>query len=61
MFIFNTIYIAFQATIVASFITLWLAISNPDHLVIDDNAYQRLNSDLKAQEPVQDSEKGDSN
>ena len=48
------------SVVVASFITLWLAISNPDHLIIDDNEYQRLNSDLKAQEPAQDSEKGGS-
>jgi len=49
------------SVVVASFITLWLAISNPDHLVIEDDEYQRLNSELKAGAPAQDSEKGNSN
>ena len=35
----------------ASFFTLWLAISRPDHLVVDDDEYQRLKSELKAQQP----------
>ena len=48
------------SVVVASFITLWLAISNPDHLVIEDGEYQQLNSDLKAQAPAQESEKGGS-
>ena len=42
-----------SAAVIASFITLWLAISNPDPLVVDDNEYQRLNSELKAQAPGQ--------
>ena len=37
------------AAVIASFITLWLAISHPDYLVVDDEEYQRLNSGLKAQ------------
>jgi len=41
------------SAVVASFITLWLAISNPDHLVIEKTEYQRLNSGLKAQAPEQ--------
>jgi len=38
------------SAVVASFFTLWLAISNPDPLVVDDGQYQRLNSELKAQQ-----------
>jgi hypothetical protein len=39
------------SAVVASFITLWLAISNPDGMVVSDDEYQRVNSELKAQEP----------
>jgi hypothetical protein len=45
------------AAVVAGFFTLWLAISNPDHLVIDNKEYQRLNSGLKA-EPEEGDESG---
>jgi hypothetical protein len=41
------------SVVIASFYTLWLAISNPDHLVVDDDQYRRLNSELKAQAPEQ--------
>jgi hypothetical protein len=46
------------SVVVASFVTLWLAISNPDPLVIEDNEYRKLNGELKAQAPEQESEKG---
>ena len=36
------------AAVLASFFSLWLAISNPDYIVVDDEEYQRLNSGLKA-------------
>jgi len=42
------------AAVIASFFTLWLAISNPDYVVVDDEEYRRLNSSLKAQVPVQE-------
>ena len=42
------------SVVVASFFTLWLAISNPDQLVVDDEEYRRLNSGLKAQPPTQE-------
>jgi len=42
------------AAVIASFITLWLAVSNPDPLVVDDEEYRRLKSELKAQTPEQD-------
>jgi hypothetical protein len=48
------------SVVVASFITLWLAISNPDPLVIEDDEYQRLNIELKAQAAEQESEQSDS-
>ncbi|HKJ17049.1 MAG TPA: FixH family protein [Xanthomonadales bacterium] len=36
-------------TIVASFITLWIAVVNPDLPVVDDAEYQRIKSELRAQ------------
>ena len=42
------------SVVVASFFTLWLAISNPDHLVVDENEYRKLKSELKAQPPVEE-------
>jgi len=42
------------SAVVASFITLWLAMSRPDHLVVDDAEYQRINSELKAQAPAEE-------
>jgi len=49
------------SVVVASFFTLWLAISNPDPLVVDDGQYQRLNSEMKAQQaPGKEAEKSDS-
>ena len=42
------------SAVIAGFFTLWLAISRPDHLVVDDEEYQRLNSELKAQPPVEE-------
>jgi hypothetical protein len=36
--------------IVASFITLWIAASNPDGLVVDDVEYQEIRRGLRAQE-----------
>ena len=48
------------SVVVASFFTLWLALSNPDPLVIEGDEYQQLNSELKAQDRAQESEKGDS-
>lgn len=39
------------SVVIASFFTLWLAISNPDYLVVDEDEYRQLNSELKAQPP----------
>jgi len=40
------------SVVIASFFTLWLAISNPDHLVVTDDEYIELKSELKAQLPT---------
>jgi hypothetical protein len=46
--------IALPATaVIASFVTLWLALTHPDHLVIDEEEYRNLNSELKAAAPRQ--------
>lgn len=37
------------SAVIASLITLWIAIANPDHLVIDDTEYQRIKSEMRAQ------------
>jgi hypothetical protein len=42
------------SVVVASFFTLWLAISNPDQLVLDEDEYRSLKSELKAQPPSKD-------
>lgn len=39
------------SAVVAGLLALWIAISNPDYLVIDDEEYSRLNSSLKAEPP----------
>lgn len=39
--------------IVASFITLWIAASNPDGLVVDDAEYQEIRRGLRAQESLE--------
>jgi hypothetical protein len=39
------------SVVVASFFTLWLAVSNPDHLVVDEVEYRQIKSELKAQTP----------
>ena len=42
------------AAVAGGLFTLWLALSNPDHLVVDKDEYQRLNSGLKAQQTEQE-------
>ena len=41
------------SVVIASFVTLWLAITHPDHLVVDEDQYRNLKSELKAQAPQQ--------
>ena len=45
------------SAVVASFITLWLAISHPDQLVVDEAEYRQLNSELKAQASAKENKK----
>jgi hypothetical protein len=37
------------AAVIAGFITLYLAISNPDYLVVEEEKYREINSELRAQ------------
>lgn len=37
------------AAVIGSFISLWLAVSNPDYLVVSDDEYQQIKDELKAQ------------
>lgn len=46
------------SAVIASFISLWLAVSNPDYLVVDEQEYQQLRSELKAQAPAKESKTG---
>ena len=46
------------SAVIASFISLWLAVSNPDHLVVDEQEYQQLRSELKAQAPASETKAG---
>jgi hypothetical protein len=41
-------------TVIASAVTLWLALSNPDYLVVDDVEYQRIRNEMRAQDPAGD-------
>ncbi len=43
------------AAVIAGIITLYLAVSNPVSLVVDDEEYKQLNSELKAHAPTQES------
>lgn len=44
------------SAVIASFVSLWLAVSNPDYLVVTDDEYQQLKSELKAQTPVEEND-----
>ena len=46
--------------VIAGFITLWLAVSRPDYLVVDEDEYRRLKSELKAQAPLKENTEGKS-
>jgi hypothetical protein len=39
--------------VAASMVTLWLAITRPDHLVVDEATYNTLRSELKTAQPTQ--------
>jgi hypothetical protein len=42
------------SVVIASFYTLWLALSNPDHLVVDEEEYRQIKSELKAQQAAEE-------
>jgi hypothetical protein len=44
------------ATVVACGFTLWLAISHPDYLVLDEPQYQAVAAGLKADAKAEDEE-----
>ena len=46
------------SAVIASFVTLWLAVSNPVQMVVTEDEYQQLKSELKAQVPVEESKAG---
>lgn len=48
------------SVVIASFYTLWLAISHPDQLVVDEEEYRVLNSELKAQPSLSNDKKEES-
>ena len=39
-----------SAVVVASFFTLWLAVRQPDYLVVDEGEYDEIRSGLRAQD-----------
>ncbi|MFC1701799.1 FixH family protein [Pseudomonadota bacterium] len=47
------------SAVIASFITLWLAVSNPVTLVVNDEEYRELNSGLKAQVTVKENQEAE--
>lgn len=36
------------SAVIASFISLWLAVSHPDQLIVSDDEYQQIKEELKA-------------
>ncbi len=36
-------------TVVASLVTLWIAVANPDIQVVDEEEYQKIRSEMRAQ------------
>jgi hypothetical protein len=39
------------AAVIMGIVTFYLAVSNPDHLVVDDGVYREIKSELRAQQP----------
>jgi len=42
------------AAVIGSFISLWLAVSHPDFLVVTEDEYQHIKDELKAAPAVQE-------
>jgi hypothetical protein len=48
------------AAVIMGMTTLYLALTNPDYLVVDDQQYNELKSELRAQQPpAADQDDGD--
>ena len=48
------------AAVIMGMTTLYLALTNPDYLVVDDQQYNELKSELRAQQtPATDQDDGD--
>jgi hypothetical protein len=43
------------AAVIMGFVTLYLALANPDHLVVKDEEYRAIRSELRAQAPAEPS------
>lgn len=47
-----------SAAVIASLITLWIALANPDYRVIDDAEYDRVRSEMRAQDQGEEGTSG---
>ena len=43
-----------STVVIAGFITLWLAVSEPHELVISESEYQQVRAEMKASKPQQE-------
>ena len=41
-------------TVIAGIVTVWIAVSNPDLLVVEEGEYQQIRSELRAQSDSED-------
>lgn len=41
-------------TIIAGIVTVWIAVTNPDLLVVEEDEYQQIRSELRAQSDSED-------
>lgn len=46
------------SAVIASLITLWIAVTHPDQRVIDDSEYDRVRSELRAQDVEEEAASG---
>lgn len=47
------------STVVAGLVTVWIAVSNPDFLVVEEEEYQQIRSELRAQSDEEEAGKSD--
>ena len=48
--VWGLVVLPLSAVVIASGVTLWLALANPDHTVVDEGEYNRIKGELRAQE-----------